>query len=78
MLYRMDTLPQCVINLIDDFKVGDADYWKRTFKSVLVELDNNLTMFQTIYESAYDLDINDDEYIDFLEYQFRKIPYAGV
>lgn len=68
----MNTLPQCVINLIDDFKVGDAEYWKRTFKSVLVELDNNITMFQTIYENIYDLDINDDEYIDFFRISILK------
>ena len=62
----MNTLPHNAINLIDDFKFGDADYWKKSFKSVLVELDNNITMFQTIYENVYDLDINDDyEYIDF-------------
>ena len=61
----MDTLPQSVINLIDDFKFGDAYYWKWTFKSVLVELDNNITMSQAVYEHVYDLDINDDGYIVF-------------
>ena len=70
----MDTLSQNVINLIDDFKFGDTDYWKKSFKSVLVELDNNITMFQTIYENVYDLDINDDyEYIDFFRYPFENI-----
>lgn len=69
----MDTLPQNAINLIDDFKFGDADYWKKSFKSVLVELDNNITMFQTIYENVYDLDINDDyEYIDFFQISILK------
>ena len=69
----MDTLSQSVINLIDDFKIGDTDYWKRSFKSVLVELDNNITMFQTIYENVYYLDINDDyEYIDFFQISILK------
>ena len=69
----MDTLSQNVINLIDDFKIGDTEYGEKSFKSVLVELDNNITMFQTIYENVYYLDINDDyEYIDFFRISILK------
>ena len=73
LLYSMDTLSQNVINLIDDFKIGDTEYWKKSFKTVLVELENSITMFQTICENVYYLDINDDyEYIDFFRISFLK------
>ena len=31
----------------------------KSFKSVLVEIDNSTTMLQTIYRSVYDVVIND-------------------
>ena len=62
----MDTLPEEVAVVINDFRFGTPSFWKRNFKSVVSDLDDNILYLKTVYEEVHCLDINDDvEYIDF-------------
>ena len=62
----MNFLPQEVNAVVNDFRFGTNADWKKSFKSVVAELDNNILYFKTVYEEVHFLDINDDaEYIDF-------------
>ena len=62
----MNFLPQEVNAVVNDFRFGTTADWKKSFKSVVAELDNNILYFKTVYEKVHYLDINDDvDYIDF-------------
>ena len=62
----MDTLPEEVAVVINDFRFGTPSFWKRRFKSVVSDLDDNIHFLQYVYTEVEYLDINDDfEYIDF-------------
>ena len=62
----MNLLPKEVKAVVNDFRFGTNADWKKSFKSVVAELDNNILYFKTVYEEVHYLDINDDvEYIDF-------------
>ena len=62
----MNGLPTEVQAVVNDFRFGTNDYWKKSFKSVVAELDDNILYLKTVYELVHCLDLNDDdEYIDF-------------
>ena len=61
----MNGLPTEVQAVVNDFRFGTNDYWKKSFKSVVAELDDEFYHFHYVYTEIEYLDINDDfEYID--------------
>ena len=61
----MDTLPEEVAVVINDFRFGTPSFWKRNFKSVVSDLHDNILYLKTVYEEVHCLDLNDDcGYID--------------
>ena len=63
----MNGLPTEVHAVVNDFRFGTTADWKKAFKSVVAELDNNILYFKTVYDEVQCLDMNDDaEYVDFL------------
>ena len=62
----MDTLPEEVAVVINDFRFGTPSFWKRNFKSVVSDLDDKIYYLQYVYTEVEYLDLNDDcEYIVF-------------
>ena len=65
----METLPEEVAVVINDFRFGTPSFWKRSFKSVVSDLDDNIHYIhylQHVYTESEYLDLNDDcEYIYF-------------
>ena len=69
----MDTLPEDVAVVINDFRFGCPSFWKRRFKSVVSDLDDNIHYLHYVYTEVEYLDINDDfEYIDFIRGSILK------
>ena len=62
----MGTLPEELSVVVNDFRFGTPSFWKRKFKSVVSDLDDNIYYLQYVYTEFEYLDLNDDcEYIDF-------------
>ena len=62
----MDTLPEDVAVVINDFRFGCPSFWKRRFKSVVSDLVDNIHYLQYVYTAFEYVDVNDDcEYIYF-------------
>ena len=66
-MYNMNWLPTDVNAAVNDFRFGTIADWKKAFKSVVAELDDEFYHFHYVYTEIEYLDINDDfEYIDFI------------
>ena len=56
----METLPQEVAVVINDFRFGTPSYWKKKYTYVILDLKDNITYATSLGNCIHFMDMRDD------------------